>query len=349
MNFILFTNIPAPYRVFFFNEFHKVYNDSYKIVYLEKNESNRKWKQPNIKHNHHILNNSNLLCTLRNIFSILKKENPKIIVTCGFNLKMLFCWFYAYALKKEHYILTDSWLLTVNKLTFFHRFIRKIVFKSTSKFICIGKKGREYLMSYGIPENKIYITPLVIDNEKFFKVNKRNRAYDLMFAGQFIERKLPFFFTDIVVKLKKLYPSLRVLIIGNGPLEDNLRDRLDSEKIDYVLPGFIQQDELPNYYSLSKLFLFPTQSDPWGIVANEAIAAGTPVITCDNAGVAGDLVLNNFNGYVLPLDVDIWVKKINELLEDDFKRNYFVNNGVKHIKNHFSVDIAVNNFLKVLK
>jgi putative transposase len=53
--------------------------------------------------------------------------------------------------------------------------------------------------------------------------------------------------------------------------------------------GYFSQNELPYYYALTRVFLFPTLLDPWGVVANEACAAGVPVITCSNAGAAGDL------------------------------------------------------------
>ena len=60
---------------------------------------------------------------------------------------------------------------------------------------------------------------------------------------------------------------------------------------------------LPDYYAQSRLLLLPTSADCWGVVINEAMIAGTPVITTEWTAAAGELVLHERNGYVLPLDV----------------------------------------------
>ena len=112
--------------------------------------------------------------------------------------------------------------------------------------------------------------------------------------------------------------------------------------------GYVSQEQLPKYYGDSKTFLFPTQNDPWGIVANEACASGTPVVTCENAGVAGELVKDGYDGYVLPLDVQSWVCVINELLDnpDDWQR--LSNNALLEVEK-YNFNAAANGILKACK
>ena len=62
------------------------------------------------------------------------------------------------------------------------------------------------------------------------------------------------------------------------------------------------------------MFLFPSLKDPWGVVANEACASGTPVISCENVGAAGELVKNALNGYILPINAQIWAKHVLDIL-----------------------------------
>jgi glycosyltransferase involved in cell wall biosynthesis len=59
------------------------------------------------------------------------------------------------------------------------------------------------------------------------------------------------------------------------------------------LPGFVHRDELATYYGLAECFVLPTHSDPWGLVVNEAMACGLPVICSEVAGCAADLVRSN--------------------------------------------------------
>ena len=98
----------------------------------------------------------------------------------------------------------------------------------------------------------------------------QKKKFDIMYSGQFINRKQPFFFVEVAKKLSSHYPNLSILILGSGELEDNLLSEMNKLNINYTFPGFVQQDELPKYFSESKIFLFPTLNDPWGIVANEA-------------------------------------------------------------------------------
>jgi glycosyltransferase involved in cell wall biosynthesis len=67
-----------------------------------------------------------------------------------------------------------------------------------------------------------------------------------------------------------------------------------------IFPGFAQRDQLAAFYALAEVMVFPTLSDPWGLVVNEAMACGLPIIASDAAGCAADLVDNGENGYVVP-------------------------------------------------
>jgi glycosyltransferase involved in cell wall biosynthesis len=64
--------------------------------------------------------------------------------------------------------------------------------------------------------------------------------------------------------------------------------------------GFAQRDELAGYYALAETFVFPTHSDPWGLVVNEAMACSLPIICSSAAGCAEDLVTHDWNGRLVP-------------------------------------------------
>ena len=86
--------------------------------------------------------------------------------------------------------------------------------------------------------------------------------------------------------------------------------------MELIRPGFVQPQEIASWYGRSRILLFPTRLDPWGVVANEALATGTPVITTPEAGVAGDLVIDAVNGYVIPPDPERWSGQATRLLRD---------------------------------
>jgi glycosyltransferase involved in cell wall biosynthesis len=63
------------------------------------------------------------------------------------------------------------------------------------------------------------------------------------------------------------------------------------------MPGFKQYPELPNYYGLASAFVLPSISETWGLVVNEAMASGLPVLVSDRCGCAPDLVRDGTNGF----------------------------------------------------
>jgi glycosyltransferase involved in cell wall biosynthesis len=111
--------------------------------------------------------------------------------------------------------------------------------------------------------------------------------------------------------------KVSVLVIGDGNLRVPFLNSLKGIGVDLTYAGFVAQDELPHYYSQAKLLLFTTRNDPWGVVANEALASGTPVITTPYAGVANDLVIDGMNGYVIDIDAVSWATKITDLLQNE--------------------------------
>jgi glycosyltransferase involved in cell wall biosynthesis len=96
----------------------------------------------------------------------------------------------------------------------------------------------------------------------------------------------------------------------------------------------VQQADLPSLYCSAKIFLFPSSWDPWGVVANEACAAGQAVMVSTSAGVAGELVVDDDNGFVLPLSIPLWVNRAADLLRDDEMRARFSGRSLDLVRNY---------------
>ena len=96
-----------------------------------------------------------------------------------------------------------------------------------------------------------------------------------------------------------------------------MRGIFNQHGVSFEFAGFVPHTALPDYYAQARLLLLPTSGDCWGVVINEAMAAGTPVITTEWTAAAGELVLHGRNGYVLPLDVEAWASAASELLASE--------------------------------
>jgi glycosyltransferase involved in cell wall biosynthesis len=330
------TNIPAPYREKIHELVSESLNSNYLVIYCAKLEPNRQWKFQYGSYEKIFLSDKSKGYIHNNlsIWKVLNKSKPKIIIATGFNPTMLYSFIWALLNGAEFIPFTDGTFQSEKALSFVHRLARKIVFAKSKAFVGASNGSEQLYKSYKISKDRIFKSCLSIDNSFFGNTKLIEKEYTLMFSGQLIDGKMPLFFVEVARKVKERIGTCNVLILGSGKMAVEMEAMLKRYNIPYAMPGFIDQKQLPEFYRKSKLFLFPTKTDAWGIVANEAMAAGVPVITCKNAGVEDDLVINNVNGYVLPLDTDIWADKVINLLNDDKLYAQLSHNAYTHVQNY---------------
>lgn len=337
MKCAIITNIPTPYR-------NPVWNmlptEEYTLIFCAKNENNREWNLPRLKCKHLFLKENvqakkdgyNFVHNNPDIWGVLNSLQPKIVVTTGMNPTHLYAFAWAKLHKAHHIYMTDGTESSERDLNWMHRALRRIILYGSSAGIVASMSGKHLLTKYGLPRDRIHLSRLCADNSRFKPLPFDDRQYDVMFCGQLHERKLPYFFASVCAELKNRRGFCRALVIGNGPERDKTLDALRSYKIDTTYLGFVQPESLSDFYPQAKLLLFTTRLDPWGVVANEAMASGTPVITSPEAGVSDDLVIENITGRVLDRNLTSWADACVDLLDDRNRWNAMSIESLKHIK-----------------
>lgn len=175
--------------------------------------------------------------------------------------------------------------------------------------------------------------PYAVDDEFFFKCCKRYKKKIgqikkqlevghnkiILYIGQLIERKRVIDLLKAFKLLKKEIQNVSLLIIGSGPIETELRQYCRENKlVDVLFMGFKQKDELLKYYATADIFVLPSSNEVWGLVINEAMACGLPIITTNQVGASGDIVKNGVNGYIIePKDSEMLSKKMLKILKND--------------------------------
>lgn len=323
MKVVLVTNIPPPYRIPVFNKVSEIYGDNFIVIFSARIEPNRQWDLEGIKFRHIFLKENYfkrkgmVIHNNPDVFNIIRKFNPDVLIGAGYNPTSIYSWAYCMLSNTAYVTFTDGTDVSEKNLGALHRFVRKLIFKTSKAYIGASRGSIKLYRNYGVKNEDIFRSHLCINNDYFLELaGNHDRPYDVMFSGQIIERKIPEFFVEIVKKLMDLRNKISVLVIGNGPLRELFLTSLKNTGADLTYPGFINQRDLPNYYSKAKILLFTTINDPWGIVANEALASGTPVITTPYSGVSNDLVIDGHNGYILQVDADVWALQVNAILND---------------------------------
>ncbi len=185
-----------------------------------------------------------------------------------------------------------------------------------------GTPQADYLAALGLPRERVFPGCDVVDNEYFSARTDDARTHApalraslglpenfFLTICRFIEEKnLPCLLRAYAAyKQQAGAAAWKFVLAGDGPLKPQvlaLREQFGLRD-DLLLPGFKQYDELPPYYALAGAFVLPSVSETWGLVVNEAMAAGLPVLVSTHCGCATDLVVPGENGFQFdPYDAD---------------------------------------------
>jgi glycosyltransferase involved in cell wall biosynthesis len=149
------------------------------------------------------------------------------------------------------------------------------------------------------------------------------------------------FLVEALLRAKARGHTLRCRFVGNGPLRDEVAARLAAGGVPAIFDGYLQPHQLPPAYCSARVLAFPTPSDCWGLVANEAILCGTPVLSSPHAVSAIELVQRHNAGLVRELDVDEWATALISLARDQVHWERF-NAACEPATRTFALDKAVS-------
>jgi glycosyltransferase involved in cell wall biosynthesis len=232
-------------------------------------------------------------------------------------------------------------------------------FRRVDAFLVIGSRNRDYYRSFGVPDEKFFWAPYGVDNEWFaLSDDVRKAARDrvraalgvandaVVFASsaKLISRKRPLDLVDAVARLRQRGLHAHALFIGDGEQRGAIQRRAEAAGVPNAvsIAGFVNQRELPGWYAAADALVLPSDSrETWGLVVNEAMAAGLPVVVSDAAGCSVDLVRESENGFTYPCgDVDALAECLSSVvaLGPDGRRAF--GNRSRDIVKHFGVDVA---------
>jgi glycosyltransferase involved in cell wall biosynthesis len=327
------TNNPPPYRIPVFARLGRMPGVGFQAIFCSEREPNRQWDLPPLDFDHVFLRERFVEVKGRyihnnpDVIPALKRFSPNVVVTDGFYPTQLYAFGYAMAKGLAHVPLTDGTDISEQGLSSLHRMIRRFVYARSRAFLSASIGGDRLYQSYGIPAAQCFKSHLCIDNEAFSPESQRlEKQFDFIFSGRIEPVKNPLFALHVALETaKKLGRKIRILFVGAGSLEPHIKASaaLCPDLLEAEFHGFAVQMELPALYRSARIFLFPTVFDPWGVVGNEACAAGLPVLVSPHAGVAAELVLNGENGYVCDLDANLWAERAALLLtQQDLWRQF---------------------------
>ena len=325
MRVAIVTNMPAPYRLAMYELLAATPGIELHLFFCSGREPDREWDLARLGVPHHFLRERLFAWRGRfihfnpDVWKSLRAFAPEVVITTGFNPTHLLAFAFARKQGARHVAMTDGTAQSEAKLSVVHRWIRRRVYRRSSAFVGASEGSFALYRQYGVPQAALFKSHLCANNPAFAAARQALRDVDFIFCGRFAAGKLPLFAIEVAAATaQRLGRRVRLLLVGSGELDLAMRREAArvAEHVDAQFTGFAKQTDLPGHYARARVLLFPTVGDTWGVVANEACAAGLAVIVSPQAGVAGELVRDGVNGHVLPLDAARWADAAAKLLGD---------------------------------
>jgi glycosyltransferase involved in cell wall biosynthesis len=202
------------------------------------------------------------------------------------------------------------------------------LFRQADVVIVPSTRGVELMRSLGLPANRIVLTPYVVENEWWSEhaatVDRTavRRAWGVpdeapvvLFCAKLQSWKRP---QDLLRAFAACgVPGAHLIFAGEGPLREELKSEAHSLGLNGHVRfiGFANQTQLPEIYRASDLMVLPSEYEPFGVVVNEAMLCGCPVVVSDRVGAGYDLITSGQNGFVFPFgDVESLATILRETL-----------------------------------
>jgi glycosyltransferase involved in cell wall biosynthesis len=242
----------------------------------------------------------------RKLISLLNQTNPDAIAIAGYArpamlVALLWCLY-----QRKTAILLSETTENDEPRSWWKEKIKKLIITSYQAALVGGNPHKRYLIKLGMPTDAIFLGYDVVGNEVFYPDQIKSLPSPLnkpffLAINRFVHKKNLPFLLSAYADYRKLVcgQSWDLVLCGDGELRVQLEQQITNQAIqDYVhLPGFLQQQELLPYFAHASCFIHASIQEQWGLVVNEAMAAGLPVLVSNRCGCYEDLIIEGVNGF----------------------------------------------------
>ena len=366
-------NIISPYRVPLFEKLASNPKMDLDVYFCSKTHKERKWKiLDSNKYNYEILKGVTVSCLNINyrinptIILKLIRGKYDVVIICGNKDFTTQAAFIAAKITGIKVILWSEGIESARSLLGkVIEPITKYVVKKAEAIVVPGVMSKNFHVNLGAEPQKIFIAWDSIDNEKYFKKspnfikNKKplKKALGLqnkkiiLYVGQLIERKGLLYLIEAYQKLRGVRNDICLVVVGSGSMKDKLENICKDRGLkDVHFMGWVSEEEKIKYYYISDLFVLPTLKDVWGLVANEAMACGLPIIATKAAGCSADMIISGENGFIVEeANTEQLYLAMKKILSNEKLAKRMGRKSLEMIKNKFTIESMADSFANAIK
>lgn len=294
---------------------------------------------------------------LKALFKAFDEFKPTVLnVTGWFDYAQVLLMIYARMKGVKIVLSSESSSMDHNRSSIKEK-IKSWIVNRADAFFCFGKSSADYLLTLGIKPSQIAVTNAAVIDEDVIRKNfdleknqdlqitSSNSSRSFVYVGRLAEEKnLELLIKAfIAVKEKSKVSDWKLLFVGDGPAKEKLKgisgSYLESQNIEFA--GGHPWYKVPAWLAKSDVLILPSKSEPWGLVVNEAMVCGMPVIVSEKCGCAEDLVREGINGFLFDPESQTELETaLNFFLENPDKIDSMGNESIKLIKPFSSKTVA---------
>ena len=343
---VIITEIISPYRIPVFNAAAAQGAADLHVIFLsETDPSLRQWRvyKDEIRFSYEVLPSSRWKFGKSSVLlnwgvgKALERAAPDVIVCGGYNYPA--SWWAARWSRKHRipFVLwSESTSCDSRKGRWLVEYAKSSFLKRSDAFLAAGLAARNYLLELGVEESEICLAPNAVDVDFFAErsLAARQNASELrhefnlperyfLCVGRLVPEKGVF---DLVHAYERLSAEVQrdvgLVFVGDGSARPQLEAFAAASPCRIRILGFLHREQLASVYALAEALVFPTHSDTWGLVVNEAMACGLPILASEVAGCVADLVKNEWNGFVIPPgNLEKWTRAMRAIaVEAELRR-----------------------------
>jgi glycosyltransferase involved in cell wall biosynthesis len=257
-------------------------------------------------------------CDTPEIYKELKSGDFNAVLTLGWHLKsMIQGVLAAKRLGLPVLVRGDSQLSTPRSLV--KKWVKAIAYpiflRAFDAALYVGENNHAYWRHYGFPERRLFFSPHCVETKRFAegatteardalrsRLGIAPTSYVVLFAGKLLPFKRPLDIVHALAKVRQAGGDCRMIVAGSGPLEEDLVALAAELQVPLDLLGFQNQSQMPTAYAAADVLVLPSDGrETWGLVANEALACGKPIIVSDAVGCAPDLTVDVSCGQIFTI------------------------------------------------
>jgi glycosyltransferase involved in cell wall biosynthesis len=330
---LLLTSIIAPYRIPPFNALAADPAVDLEVVFLARTDPSRHWavREDEMRFSHRTLREvwrvrrgESFTHLTSGLSRVLRTARPDVLVVGGWDQP---AYLEAFALRRRMAGAFAWWVESTvrdrrGNLTAVRQSKRRLV-EAADAIVVPGRASAEYVRGLGAGDGRVFVAPNAVDNG-FYATRAEDRSsrtgpVRFLFVGRLEAGKG-------VLPLLDAWAGVRaeaeLTLVGEGSLGERIRERVARASMPPVrVTGHLDREGIAEQYARADVFVFPSVSDPWGLVINEAMASGLPVVTTTAPGGVDDLVVDGENGIVVaPFDAGSLRAAMDDLARDPERR-----------------------------